>query len=91
MRIGEFSILARISIYMLRNYNESGLLVPKYVDEKTGYRYYSEEQLTVANRIQALKAMGFSLADIKHILENYTENKKLMNYLIAERDKKRKP
>ena len=32
LRIGEFSVLTQISIYMLRHYNEIGLLMPEYVD-----------------------------------------------------------
>ncbi len=58
LKIGDFSALSKISIFMLRHYNEIGLLIPVYVDEFTGYRYYSEEQLPIANRIQALKKYG---------------------------------
>mgnify|MGYP000023241084 CR=1 FL=1 len=47
LKIGEFSKLTRISIRMLRHYDEIGLLVPENVDEFTGYRYYSEEQYNV--------------------------------------------
>ena len=45
LRIGEFSVLSQISIHMLRHYNEIGLLIPEYIDDFTGYRYYSEKQL----------------------------------------------
>jgi DNA-binding transcriptional MerR regulator len=55
LKIGDFSALSKISIFMLRNYNEIGLLIPAHINEATGYRYYSEEQLPIANRIQALK------------------------------------
>lgn len=44
LKIGEFSVLSQISIYMLRHYDEIGLLIPGQVDEFTGYRYYSERQ-----------------------------------------------
>ena len=64
LKIGEFSILSKISIYMLRNYNEIGLLVPAQTDDFTGYRYYNEDQLPIANRIQALKSMGIGLNTI---------------------------
>lgn len=43
---------------MLRHYDEIGLLIPEHMDDFTGYRYYSECQLPVANKIQALKSMG---------------------------------
>ncbi|MBU5438072.1 MerR family transcriptional regulator [Tissierella sp. MSJ-40] len=70
-KIGEFSILSSISIHMLRNYDKIGLLEPKYIDESTGYRYYSKEQLPIANQIVALKVMGFGLKEISNMqLEN---------------------
>jgi DNA-binding transcriptional MerR regulator len=55
---------------MLRNYDEIGLLKPCFVDNSSGYRYYSEEQLLEANQIQALKAMGFGLKEITQALRN---------------------
>lgn len=67
-RIGEFSRLSRISIRMLRHYNDLELLEPEQVDAFTGYRYYSAAQLQVAARIQALREMGFALCAIKEIL-----------------------
>lgn len=81
LKIGEFSVLSQISIYMLRHYNDIGLLIPEYVDDFTGYRYYSEQQLPIANKIQALKSMGLGLAAIKEILSQYTDNDKLKKYL----------
>lgn len=68
LRIGEFSELSTISIHMLRNYDKIGLLIPKYVDQINGYRYYDKEQLVQANQILALKAMGFGLEEIKEIM-----------------------
>ncbi len=60
LKIGDFSKLSRISIRMLRHYNEIGLLIPESIDDFTGYRYYSEAQLPVANRITALKDMALA-------------------------------
>ena len=39
LKIGDFSKLSRISIRMLRHYDEIGLLVPESIDSATGYRY----------------------------------------------------
>lgn len=85
LRIGDFSKLSRISIRMLRHYDEIGLLVPKRIDDFTGYRYYSEEQLAAASRIIALKDMGFSLSTMKEILKSYDNPKALSEYLIVKR------
>ena len=71
LKIGDFSKLSRISIRMLRHYDELGLLVPKTTDDFTGYRYYAEDQLPVAGRIAALRDMGFGLSAVTEILKNY--------------------
>ncbi|MDE7243541.1 MAG: MerR family transcriptional regulator [Oscillospiraceae bacterium] len=68
LKIGMFSKLSRISIRMLRYFDEQGLLTPCDVDACTGYRYYAEEQLPVAERITALQNMGFSLAEVKKLI-----------------------
>lgn len=88
LKIGDFSTLSRISIHMLRHYNEIGLLIPAYVDEFTGYRYYSEDQLPTANRIQALKDMGFSLAIIKDILTEHPDDDSLKQYFLIQTSQK---
>jgi len=64
LKIGEFSKLSRISVRMLRHYDEMGLLTPVEIDRFTGYRYYAEEQLIAAGRIASLRDMGFGLAAI---------------------------
>ncbi len=64
LKIGEFSKLSRVSVRMLRHYDEIGLLKPAETDDLTGYRYYRESQLPLIGLIRSLKDMGFSLADI---------------------------
>ena len=81
IKIGDFSKLSRISVRMLRHYNEIGLLIPNSIDDFTGYRYYSEKQLPLANRISALKEMGFSLVAIVEILKEYDNAKTLKKFL----------
>ena len=73
LKIGEFSKLSRVSIRMLRRYNEVGLLLPAEIDPITGYRYYSEDQLPAAGRITALRDMGFGLAAIEQLLATWEE------------------
>ena len=68
LKIGEFSKLSRVSVRMLRHYDQKGLLTPSEIDQMTGYRYYSENQLSQVFRITALKDLGFSLAAIREIL-----------------------
>jgi hypothetical protein len=44
------------------------LLKPAHVDNFTGYRHYTYEQLPRLNRILALKDLGFSLEEIGQLL-----------------------
>ena len=83
LKIGEFSKLSRVSVRMLRHYDEIGLLKPAEIDRFTDYRYYREDQLPTAGRIAALKDMGFSLADIVRILEVYDDHDQLERFFAA--------
>jgi DNA-binding transcriptional MerR regulator len=65
IKIGDFAHLSQVSVVTLRYYDEMDLLKPVKVDDFTGYRYYSAEQLSRLNRILALKDLGFSLEQIK--------------------------
>ena len=68
VRIGVFARLCEVSIKTLRHYDDIGLLVPAYVDDWSGYRYYTLEQLPRLYRILALKDLGFSLDEIAGLL-----------------------
>ncbi|WP_166241526.1 MerR family transcriptional regulator [Paenibacillus turpanensis] len=68
--IGEMSKLHNTTIQALRYYDQIGLLVPIHIDENSGYRYYSTEQFEQLNTINYLKALGFSLKEIKEQLEH---------------------
>lgn len=81
LKIGDFSKLSRISIRMLRHYDELGLLVPKATDNFTAYRYYAEDQLPVVERISSLREMGFGLAAIEEILRRYDDPQTLAEFL----------
>ena len=81
LKIGDFSKLSRVSIRMLRHYDEIGLLKPVWIDPESGYRYYSADQLPVAGRINALKDMGFGLAVIAEILPCYEDREALGRHL----------
>lgn len=88
LKIGEFVKLTGISINMLRNYDSSGLLKPKVIDEITGYRYYSEDQIVIAARIKVLKDLGFSLSEIGkiNILDDTEKIKQMINTNIKARE-----
>ena len=69
-QIGLFSKMNRITTKTLRHYDELGLLKPAYLDQFTGYRYYTSDQLPRLNKILSLKQMGVSLSDITKMMDN---------------------
>jgi DNA-binding transcriptional MerR regulator/DNA gyrase inhibitor GyrI len=79
--IGEFSIIARISVKTLRFYHEEGLLLPSRIDQSTGYRYYDETSLGRAQALTQLRALGFSLAAIKEIFAQCAEDEEVVPFL----------
>jgi DNA-binding transcriptional MerR regulator/effector-binding domain-containing protein len=68
-KIGEFSRFTRVTVKMLRYYDELGLLEPSAVESPSGYRYYQADQLPRLNRILALKDLGFSLDAVAVLLD----------------------
>lgn len=68
MKIGEFAKRCNTQISVVRHYDKLKLLSPVYIDNFTGYRYYSESQIAVFCHIRKLKEAGFSLSEIKTIL-----------------------
>ena len=84
-KIGEFSRLSRVSVRMLRHYDQLGLLTPSQTDSFTGYRYYSAEQLPRLNRIIALRDLGFSLEQISGMLDEDLSTDQLLGMLKLKR------
>ncbi|PRY14159.1 MerR family transcriptional regulator [Kineococcus rhizosphaerae] len=68
LTIGEFSRLTHLSVRTLRRYHEGALLEPAVVDQDTGYRYYSVEQIPTAQVINRLRELDVPLGDVQRIL-----------------------
>ncbi|MDR9852101.1 MerR family transcriptional regulator [Paenibacillus sp. VCA1] len=81
--MGTFSKLSRVSVKTLRYYDQRGLLTPDTIDEDSGYRYYSAEQLLVIQRIIDLKNRGFTLEEIKSLLVEDVSPAEVKKSLIA--------
>lgn len=80
-RIGGFSRLSRVSVRMLRHYDQLGLLKPSHTDSFTNYRYYSADQLPRLNRIIAFRDLGFSLEQIANMLDEELPSEQLLGML----------
>ncbi len=72
LKIGEFSKLMQVTVKTLRHYEQKRLLIPDEVDEWTGYRYYSIEQMQKLQNIRDLQRLGFSLDEIKELCDSYS-------------------
>ncbi len=79
--IGDFARHGRVSARMLRHYDAIGLLRPEHTDPFTGYRYYSAAQLATLNRVIALKDLGFTLQQVRRILEEKVTTEELRGML----------
>lgn len=69
-KIGEVAGIFNVSMGTLRHYEKAGLLKPESVDEKTGYRYYSDRQFEVLNTIRYLRVLDMSLEEIADFLKD---------------------
>lgn len=100
LKIGEFSQMMQVTVKTLRHYEQKGLLLPDEVDEWTGYRYYSIEQMQKLQSIRDLQSLGFSLDEIKELYdddshtpsvrqmdEKIKETELQLNQLIARRNR----
>lgn len=82
LRISDFAKLSGASIKALRHYDQLELLKPAFVDQLSGYRYYSEEQLLTMKRIASFKEQGFTLEQIKTFLEEQTPMSAVKDQLL---------
>jgi len=69
LSISEFSEMCRLSPQTLRFYHSEGLLVPAEVDERTGYRSYTFDQVEQAMLVTVLRGTGMSVALVRRALE----------------------
>lgn len=68
MPIGRFSRLTGVGVKALRHYGEFGLLVPAAVDDETGCRFYSPDQVETAEAIRAPRRLDMPLEEIRSAL-----------------------
>jgi DNA-binding transcriptional MerR regulator len=66
--IREFAALSRVTVRTLHFYDHIGLLTPSF-QRSNGYRVYTEKDLLKLQQIVTLKFMGFSLDEIRDLLE----------------------
>ena len=69
MTIKEFAHICECNPQTLRYYDQIDLLKPVKVDRWSGYRYYDEEQAYVFVKIKNLQKAGFTIDEIRGLLD----------------------
>lgn len=69
-QIGDVAKMFHLSVGSLRHYEKIGLLQPEYIDNETGYRYYSTRQFECLNTIRYLRVLDMPLDKIADFLKN---------------------
>ena len=84
--------MMQVTVKTLRHYEQKGLLLPDEVDEWTGYRYYSIDQMQTLQAIRDLQRLGFSLDEIKELFEDdsHTPSIRQMDEKIKETERQLK-
>jgi MerR family transcriptional activator of bmr gene len=67
--IGQIAKICNISVQTLRFYDKLGLVIPSHTDKSSSYRYYSNFDLLYIKIVQDMKALKFSLEEIKATLK----------------------
>jgi len=83
--IGEFASIGRVSVRMLRHYDDIGLLTPARVDPATGYRSYDRSQIGELARVLAMKDLGLRLDEITRISRGELDDAALRSLFVARR------
>lgn len=60
--------MTQLSVKTLRHYHDMELLEPHHVDQVTGYRYYTVDQVPNAQVVRRLRELGMPLADVRAVL-----------------------
>ncbi|KFN03924.1 MerR family transcriptional regulator [Bacillus clarus] len=67
--IGEVAKIKGITIKVLRYYHKMGILIPRYIDEATGYRYYSIDQFIHIDIIKSCRELNTSIVELQKIFK----------------------
>ncbi len=81
LSIGEFSRVTQLSIKALHLYHEKGILIPGKIDTDSKYRYYGHRAIEKGLIIKQLKEMGFSLPEIKQIVQECQDDSQLAEHV----------
>ena len=87
LKIGELAAISGVSIKALRVYEKKKVIIPVEVDEETGYRYYSADQLKQVEALLELQDMGFSLNEIAKLLSGECSRDEMVKLFALKEEK----
>lgn len=77
-QIGEVAKILGVTRKAILVYEDKGLLTPAFKDEKSGFRYYTADNMTQIRSIRSLQALGLSL---KEVADYYYDTENIDLYL----------
>ncbi|MFC3998387.1 MerR family transcriptional regulator [Nocardiopsis sediminis] len=90
LSISDFSDMCHLTPQTLRFYHSEGLLVPAEVDEQTGYRSYTFDQVEQAMLVTVLRGTGMSVKLVRRALDEPDTASDLLQRHIGEMEHQRR-
>lgn len=87
--IGEVAKMKEVTVKALRYYHKVGILIPRYIDETSGYRYYSIDQFIHLDVIKGCRALGTSIEELQQIFKT-CETDELVSFLQEKKQEAQK-
>jgi DNA-binding transcriptional MerR regulator len=85
--IGQFSRLTGLTLKAIRLYHERGLLPPSWIDESSGYRYFTDRDVERARTIVRLRGLELSLSEIEELFTSYDVGAGALAFLEQQRQR----
>ena len=85
LKISELADFFDTTPKALRLYEKKGIIVPCKIDPQTGYRYYSADQVKKLNVLVELQELGFSLNEIKKIMDGGLKSQDFLDALYSKK------
>jgi len=85
LKISEIADFFGTTPKALRIYEQKGIIIPCKIDPESGYRYYSADQVKKLNLLIELQALGFSLKEIKKIMDGGIKSQQFLDALNSKK------
>ena len=85
LKISEIADFFGTTPKALRIYEQKGIIIPCKIDPESGYRYYSADQVKKLNLLIELQALGFSLKEIKKIMDGGLKSQQFLDELNSKK------